>query len=90
MSQETIAAAGNTAVPAYLLLRALGYSVDRIDHDNEERWIAKKGSLQLLADDPLELLGLCSLRSERGQHWQASDNEIDEFMARFYPPAAVT
>ena len=89
MSQETIAAAGNTAVPAYLLLKALGYSVDRIDHDGEERWIAKNGSLQLLADDLLELLGLCLLRSERGPHWQASDNEIDEFMALFYPPAAL-
>ena len=87
MAQESIAAAGNTEVPAYLTLIELGYSVDRIDRDGEEHWIATKGILQLMADSPLELLGLSLLRSERGSRWQASDDEIDEFLTRFYPPA---
>jgi hypothetical protein len=83
MAQERIAAAGNTEVPTYLTLTELGYSVDRIDKGGEEHWIAKKGTL--LADCPLELLGLSLLRSQRGPGWQAGDNEIDEFLKRFYP-----
>jgi hypothetical protein len=87
MAQESIAAAGNTEVPAYLTLIELGYSVDRIDRDGEEHWMAKKGTLQLMADCPLELLGLSLLRSERGPRWQASDSEIDKFLTWFYPSA---
>jgi hypothetical protein len=56
MAQESIAAAGNTEVPAYLTLIELGYSVDRIDKEGEDCRIAQKGSLQLMADSPLELL----------------------------------
>jgi hypothetical protein len=87
MAQETIAAAGNTEVPAYLTLIELGYSVDRVGKGGEEHWIAKKGTLQLMADCPLRLLGLSLVRSERGPRWQAADSEIDEFLTRFYPPA---
>jgi hypothetical protein len=84
MAQESIVAAGNTEVPAYLALIKLGYSVDRNDKDGVERWIAKKGALQPIADHPSELLGLSLLRGERGPCWQASDNEIDEFLTRFH------
>ena len=87
MAQESIASAGNTEAPAYLTLVKLGYSVDRTERDGGERWIAKKGALQLTADCPLELLGLSLLRSERGPRWQASDSEIDEFLTRFYRSA---
>jgi len=84
MAQESIAAAGNTEAPAYLTLVKLGYSVDRSEKDGGERWIAKKGTLQLVAGCPLELLGLSLLRNERGPQWQASDSEINEFLTRFY------
>ncbi len=87
MTDESIAAAGNIEVPAYLTLIEHGYSVDRIDEDGEERWLAKKGGLQLIASCPLELLGLSLLRSERGPRWQARDDEIEEFLKRFYPSA---
>jgi hypothetical protein len=87
MTQETIAAAGNVEVPAYLTLVELGYAVHRVDKDGEDHWVAKKGTLQLVADSPLELLGLSLLRSERGPRWQASDNEIAEFLTWFYPSA---
>jgi hypothetical protein len=90
MVQETIAAAGNTEVPAYFTLTGLGYSVDRVDKDGEEYWIAQKGSLKLVADCPLKLLGLSLVRSKRGSRWQAVDNEIDEFLTRFYPSAGRT
>ncbi|KRQ03726.1 hypothetical protein AOQ71_34280 [Bradyrhizobium manausense] len=82
MTGESLAAAGNTEVPAYLALIEHGCSVDRINKDGEERRIAKKGALQLVASCPLELLGLSLLRSERGPRWQASDSEIDEFLQR--------
>jgi len=87
MTQETIAAAGNTVVPAYLTLIKLGYAVDRIDGGAEESWIARKGALKLVANCPLELLGLCLLRSERGSSWQATGSEIDAFMRQYYPPS---
>jgi hypothetical protein len=87
MAQENIAAAGATAVPAYLTLVELGYSVGHVDKDGDEHWVAKKGTLQLIADCPLKLLGLSLLRSERAPHWQASDNEINEFLTRFSLPA---
>jgi hypothetical protein len=85
MAQETIAAAGNTEVPAYLTLVELGYSVERVGKDGEGHWIARKGTLQLMADGPLTLLGLSMMRGERGPRWQADDDEIDEFLTRFYP-----
>jgi hypothetical protein len=87
VAHESIAAAGNTAVPAYLTLTHLGYSVHRIDKDGEECCIARKETLRLMAECPLELLGLCLLRSERGPRRRASDNEVDEFLKRFYPSA---
>lgn len=87
MTQETIAAAGNVEVPAYLTLVALGFSVDRVDKDGEDRWVANKGTLQLIADSPLSLLGLSLMRSKRGPSWQSGDKEIEEFLTRFYPSA---
>jgi hypothetical protein len=83
--EERIAAAGNTAVPAYLTLIKLGYLVECINRDGQEHWTAKKGTLELIADGPLELLGPSMLRTERGSDWQAEDSEIDEFLSRFYP-----
>ena len=88
--QEIIAAAGNTVVPAYLTLLKLGYTIDHANNGGQAHWIAKKETLQLVADCPLELLGLCLLRSEWGRHWQATDSQIDEFMRQFYPAAGST
>ena len=85
VTRRTIAAAGNTEVPAYLTLVGLGYEIDRRKEGDVELWIANKENLQLVAGSPLELLGLSSLYGERGPSWQASDNDIDAFLARFYP-----
>ena len=85
MVLEIIAAAGNTEAPAFLTLIKLGYEVDRVGNDGDEHWIATKGTLRLLANGPLELLGLSLLRSERGSDWHASDHDIDQFIKRFYP-----
>jgi hypothetical protein len=84
VAEQTIAAAGNTEVPAYLTLMKLGYDIDRREQGEAELWIAKKGTLQLVADSPLQLLGLALLYSERGPDWRAGDGEIEAFLARFY------
>jgi hypothetical protein len=91
MDQENVAAAGNTTVPAYLTLIKLGYTVDRHDgNDSKELWVAKKGTLRLVGDCPLVLLGLSLMRSERGAEWSATDDQINQFLGRFYPDVPST
>jgi hypothetical protein len=64
---ERIAASGNTEVPAYLTLRQAGFEVVATPVENEnERWIATKPDITLIAESPLELLGLWFMRKERG------------------------
>lgn len=80
-----IVAAGNTIVPAYLVLLEKGYQVSRLRTDDEvETWLAIKAGEEFVADDPLMLLGLVSLYEIRQEVWPAPDGEIDAFMERFY------
>ncbi|MGJ5181411.1 hypothetical protein ACQR16_32935 [Bradyrhizobium oligotrophicum] len=80
---QTIAAAGNTEVPAYLTLINLGYKVDRGRESDYEPWIAEIGTLKLVAHDLLQLVGLSLLYRERANDWHAADEEIEAFLARF-------
>ncbi len=82
---ETIAAAGNTLVPAYLALRQKGYRVHRDPPRRgcPELWYAEAGARRFVAEDPVTLLGLVALWETRGDNWQAGDAEIDDFMKRF-------
>jgi hypothetical protein len=83
---EKIASAGNTDVPGYLALIKAGFDVSTLPGSGQsERWIAKKPNLILEAESPLELLGLWSMRENRGPNWKASDDEIEAFLKRFYP-----
>jgi len=43
---------------------------------------ARKGDAILSAESPLELLGLVAMYNARGLQWQASDAEIDAFLAK--------
>ena len=86
---ETIAAAGNTEVPTYLAIIALGFEISKIheaksDSDNEI-WIAENSEFHFQAPGILELLGLIAMRQSRGQNWRAQDQEIEDFIAKFYP-----
>ncbi|WP_284418953.1 MULTISPECIES: hypothetical protein [unclassified Bradyrhizobium] len=81
--RQTIAAAGNVEVPAYLTLIKLGYDVDHIIKGDYELWTAQNETVQLVADSPLQLLGLALLYRERGPDWYAADDEIEAFLARF-------
>jgi hypothetical protein len=83
---EQIAAAGNTEVPAYLALRQAGFEVTVTPRGGEsEQWVAKKTDVALIAESPLELLGLWAMRKERGSSWKASGEEIEAFLKQFYP-----
>lgn len=78
-----LASAGNVVVPAYLVLLAKGYAVEREAIDDREVWRASKGADEFIADSPLELLGVVVVSEERGADWQASDQEIQDFLRRF-------
>lgn len=87
---ENITAAGNTEIPAFLAIKALGFDIDRtfLDGDQQrELWVARNEQSQFSAGSPLELLGLCAMRSQRGLSWKASDDEINDFLEKYYPNA---
>jgi hypothetical protein len=82
---ERLSTAGNVLVPSVLTLRRLGFAVSRSDTPDGEEWRAERGSLVLIANDPVSLLGLHALREERGSEWPADDAEIDRVLSEFYP-----
>ncbi len=84
MAKLRIAAAGNTEIPAYLALRAKGYSV-RWERRKEqtEFWYAEKDGREFVAEGPIELLGIVSMFEVRGNNWEATDKEIETFMKQY-------
>ncbi|MEZ5980332.1 MAG: hypothetical protein R3F34_19265 [Planctomycetota bacterium] len=48
-----------------------------------EEWSAESNDLVLVADDPLQLLGLLLVRRTRGREWRAGDEEIDAVLKEF-------
>jgi hypothetical protein len=77
-----LASAGNVEVPAILLLEEWGY-VLATKAPGPEGWIARRGDTELIADGPLELLGLAALVGARGEEWRATDVQIADALARF-------
>ena len=69
-----IAQAGNTVVPAILALEAKGLSV--ATRDGVFVATSPDGATHV-ADDPVAVLGLVALVEIRGNHWRATDEEID-------------
>ncbi|HKQ14322.1 MAG TPA: hypothetical protein VJT80_12885 [Steroidobacteraceae bacterium] len=80
MTSVQIAAAGNTEVPAYLALVARGFDVNC---NHQSVWIATKGEASFVADSPLQLLGVVAMFESRGPQWEASDEQIEEFMSKY-------
>jgi hypothetical protein len=84
--KPTLADAANTLIPAYLALRQRGLSVHRQPSsacDQVSHWVAEDAGHRFVAEDPLTLLGLVALHETRGLEWQASDEEVDRFLAEF-------
>lgn len=73
-----IAQAGNTVVPAILVLRELGFQVEQ----NAGTFVAKNRWARFVAEDPVALLGLVRMVELR-RPWRASDLEIDDVLAEF-------
>lgn len=78
--------AGNTIVPAYLALIQRGFSVYREPSgltDSGMIWIAEDTLTQFYAEDLVTLLGLVAIQETRGVDWQASDEDIETFFAKY-------
>lgn len=74
-----VAMAGNTLAPAYSVLLKKGYTIER-HPDLPGACVASKDGYSFLADNPLELLGLIAMIEVRGEAWQASNREVDDFL----------
>lgn len=71
-------AAGNTVIPAILLIRHMGYT---FAYDKEKaHCLASKDGNSFGAEDPLMVLGLIKLFEMKGENWKAPDDEIDEVL----------
>ncbi len=76
--------AGNTMAPCCIVLEDLGYTVSNKMVGDEEMWVAEKERQRLSGRDPCEVLGLAKLIEVRGTNWQVSDNQIADYLKRFY------
>lgn len=78
-----LCAAGNTEVPAYLVLSQKGYTVSCIQRASESQsWYAEKDHLRFQADSLIEVLGVVCMYESRGINWAATDLEIDDFLMK--------
>lgn len=74
-----LAAAANLLTPAYLTLLSKGYSV----HPEGQFVVAVRGADRFMAEDPITLVGVVVIAEARGEEWQATDEEIEDYLARF-------
>ena len=79
-----ISDAANTAIPAYLVLREMGFDVRVNRSADGESWHATRGEHEYSAEDTVTLLGLVAMHEARGQDWKATDEQIDAFTAEYY------
>ena len=77
-TEFTIASAGNTLASALAILRTKGYVVAP-EQPNLLR--AAKGSITLVGEDPLILLGLSSIAETRGVNWHPTEGEVAALLA---------
>lgn len=87
--KTTLTDAGNTLVPAYLALIQRGLTVQREPSavtDSGVLWIAEDAGHHFVAEDLVTLLGLVAMLETRGPEWQASDEQIERFIAEFGVP----
>ena len=71
-------AAGNTVVPAILLIRKMGYTFSA--NNEKGSCQAEKDGNVFGGDDPVIVLGLIKLFEMKGENWMASDEEIEEVL----------
>lgn len=79
-----LADAMNTYDPALATLQERGYRVwvrPVGEVEEGEEWLARKDGNELIAGDPLRLLGLAAILETRGVNWQLAENEPDLYDA---------
>jgi hypothetical protein len=81
--RQRLATAGNVLVPAILTLEATGYVVVREQPGEADLWRAERPDRVLIAEDPVQLLGLAQILDIRGPGWLPRDEEIESTLARF-------
>jgi len=74
-----LSAAANLLALAYLSILSKGYAVQV----EGGLMVAVRGADRFSADGPVELLGVIAVAETRGENWQATDEEIDDFLSRF-------
>jgi hypothetical protein len=75
----TVHEAGNTLAPALAVLRAKGFTVERIAGD--PGWFeARRAGCRIGALDTIALLGIAAIVEARGPDWQPTDAEVDAYM----------
>ena len=90
-NQIRIGDAPNTYNPALIVLVDLGFKISILpDEENEDKlglWCAQKDNVELIADDPLSLLGLAALWKKRGDKWRRKEdkNYYQDIIAKTYP-----
>ena len=72
-----IVSAASTLAPAWLAIREKGYDVSI--SPNDKYCVARKEDDEFVAEDTVMLLGLISIYETRGENWEATDAEIDDF-----------
>lgn len=80
---KQIATAGNTVVPAFLVLESLGFTVSVERNDIGDFIRAARGEETYIGEDPVAVLGLVKLIETRGWGWEAADIEIDQVLERY-------
>lgn len=80
-TREMMSAAGNTIVPAILVIRKKGFKVWR--DSNTMDWYAESVTQRFIAEDPLYLLALISIREQRGESWHPKEGEVEAVLAEF-------
>jgi hypothetical protein len=80
---KSIAAAGNTVVPALLALEQLGFEVTIENRSTGQTTIAIRGEEKYSADDPVTVLGLIKLIEVRTWQWNASDLVLEKTAQKY-------
>jgi hypothetical protein len=71
--------AANLMAPAYLTILAKGYTV----RAEQGLMVAAKGADTFSAEGPVALLGVIVVGEFRGHDWRPTDEEVEDFVARF-------
>lgn len=76
-----LAAAGNTEIPAILVLESKGYKIILSEAGD---WSAFQADNEFIASSPVELLGLVGIYSQRGAESKASDLDIQRCLKQYF------